>query len=74
MLAYFSRALALDPTTGNVKEGLEEYEWDETQMKLLLTGKWLEMDLVNRPGDYTSSLRSSRITNSITTCSPKVTM
>ena len=26
MLAYFSRALALDPTTGNVKEGLEEYE------------------------------------------------
>ena len=57
MLAYFSRALALDPTTGNVREGLEEYEWDEKQMKLLIDGKWLEMDMVNWPGGYLEFVR-----------------
>jgi hypothetical protein len=67
MLQYFSKMLAEDEATDEVPDTLHSYKWDEGQFKLLLGGRFHEMQFVNKPGGYLAvmELRTLRCWNDV---------
>jgi len=67
LLQYFSRMLTVDENTDEVPDQLQSYEWEASQMKLLLDGRWDELELVNKQGGYLAikELRTLRRWNDV---------
>eukprot|EP00965_Chrysotila_dentata_P115239 3809165-Pleurochrysis_carterae.AAC.1 len=49
MLTYFSQCQAFDAASGKAYENAGRYTWDAAALKILLKGKFADIDWVNSP-------------------------